>query len=217
MPIMIQLYSYFRSSCSYRVRIGLNLKGLEFETLPIHLVKNGGEQFSDDFKKHNPSGKVPVLVDQGQSYFQSTAILEYLDEVYPQVPLYPLTPKERAEVRMLCEVVNSDIQPLQNLRVLKSLVGDFGLSDAKKLEWIRKWISQGFESLEASLQKTAGTFAYGEKPGAVDCFLVPQVYNARRFEIDMGQFPIISRVDKACLELEAFQKAHPDNQIDTPK
>ncbi|NQZ19466.1 MAG: maleylacetoacetate isomerase [Bdellovibrionales bacterium] len=213
----MKLYSYYRSSCSYRVRNALNHKNLTYDYAPVHLVKEGGEQFQESFKKLNPSSKVPVLEHNGNSFFQSTAIIEYLDEVFPENPLFPKEAVEKAKVRMLCEVINSDIQPLQNLRLLKSLVGEYGLNDEQKVTWIRRWIGEGFNTYEALIKTTAGSYSIGDNPTAADCFIVPQVYNALRFELDMSQFPTIQKVHDHCIKQEAFVKSHPDNQPDTPK
>lgn len=214
---MIKLYSYYRSSCSYRVRIALNLKNLDYETIPVHLVKEGGEQFLPEFKKLNPSSKVPVLAHEGKSFFQSIAIIEYLEDSFKEAPLYPEKASDKAHVRMLCEIINSDIQPLQNLRLLKKLSTDHSLSEDQKAEWIRYWIGQGFDTFEETLQKTAGDFCFGNTPGAADCFLIPQIYNALRFDLDMTKYPKISQIHLNTSGLEAFQKAHPNNQPDTPK
>ena len=213
---MIKLYSYFRSSCSYRVRIALNLKGLDYEIVPVHLVKDGGEQFKDSFTELNPSNKVPVLIDGEKTLFQSVAITEYLEETYKEKPLYPVKPIEKAQVRLLCEIINSDIQPLQNLFILKKLISDFSITDEQKIKWIQDIIARGFQSYEKTLKKTAGTFSFADQITAADCFLVPQVYNAERFKVDMKVFPNIQRVVDKCRSIEAFEKAHPDNQVDAP-
>ena len=213
---MIKLYSYFRSSSSYRVRIALNLKGLDYEIIPVHLIKDGGEQFKDDFKDINAASKIPVLVDGEHTIAQSVAILEYLDEVYPEHKLYPESLAQKALTRQLVEIINSDIQPLQNLCVLKKIVRDHGFTDKQKVDWIKHWITEGFHSFETLLKKTAGTFCVGNQPGVADCFLIPQVYNAERFEVDMDKFPKIKEITARCLELEAFENAHPSNQPDTP-
>ena len=211
---MIKLYSYFRSSCSYRVRIALNLKGIDYEIIPIHLVKEGGEQYKSDFKKLNPSSKVPVLVHDNQSFFQSVAIIEYLEEIFPSPELYPKDSAAKAKVRMLCEIINSDIQPLQNLRLLNHLTNAYSFSDEKKNEWICHWIADGFQSYEKTLEKTSGLFSFGDKVTAADCFLIPQIYNAHRFKLPMESFPLIQKVYTNCINLDAFIKAHPDQQPD---
>ena len=214
----LKLYSYFRSSCSYRVRIALNLKGLDYETIPIHLVKNGGEQYSQSFHQLNPSHKVPVLVHEGRAISHSVAIIEYLEETFPEKNLFPKAPIERALVRQLCEIINSEIQPLQNLSVLQAVVNEYSFSDEQKLKWIKHWISLGFQSFEELLAKTTGgNFCFGETPTAADCFLLPQVYNAKRFNVDMGLFPKINTIAEFCENIEAFKGAHPNNQPDTPQ
>ena len=213
---MIKLYSYFRSSSSYRVRIALNLKNLDYEIKPIHLLRKGGEQFTEEFKKLNPACKIPVLVQDHCSISQSVAIIEFLDEQFPKPRLYPEDPLQRAGVRQLCEIINSDIQPLQNLSVLKKLVKDHGFSEEQKLDWIRHWITLGFQSFETLISKTCGKFSMEDEPCAVDCFLIPQVYNALRFGVNMSLFPKIQKIHEQAMEDEAFKKAHPDNQPETP-
>ncbi|MGV7119205.1 MULTISPECIES: maleylacetoacetate isomerase [unclassified Sphingopyxis] len=210
---MLKLYEFFRSSASYRVRIGLNLKGLDYTSCPVNFRKD--EQMSEPFTSLNPAKLVPVLeTGDGWSLAQSAAILEYLDEVYPEKPLLPRDdPKDRAFVRQCALAVACDIHPLNNLRVLKYLVGPLGLSDETKNEWVRHWICEGFEALEAIISAHNGQqarFCFGDAPTLADCCLIPQIYNARRFEVDMAQFPILERIDKNCGALEAFAKAHPD-------
>ncbi len=213
---MIKLYSYFRSSSSYRVRIALNLKKLDYETKPVHLLLEGGEQFTEEFKKLNPACKIPVLIRDRCVISQSVAIIEYLDEQFPEPELYPEDPLQRARVRQLCEMINSDIQPLQNLSVLKKLVKDHGFGEEQKLDWIHHWIRLGFGSFETLVSKNSGKFSLEDKPCAVDCFLIPQVYNALRFGVDMSSFPRIQSIYQQAAEQEAFVKAHPDNQPDFP-
>jgi len=213
---MIKLYSYYRSSSSYRVRIALNLKNLDYEIQPIHLLQDGGQQFSEQFSKINAAHKVPALNHDGNIVAQSVAIIEYLDAISDGAPIFPQSPFEKAQARQLIEIINSDIQPLQNLAVLKKLVKDHGFSDQEKFGWIQHWITLGFKSFEDVASKTAGTFCIGDSPSAVDCFLIPQVYNAERFEVDMSLFPTISRINKTALKHPAFIKAHPSNQPDTP-
>ncbi len=213
---MIKLYSYFRSSSSYRVRIALNLKNLNYETKAVHLLRNGGEQFTEDFKKLNPGCRIPVLVHDNKAISQSTAIIEYLDEKFPKNRLYPENPLEKAKTRQLCEIINSDIQPLQNLSVLKKLVKDHDFNEEQKLEWIRHWISLGFKSFEILVAESSGKFSLYDEPCAADCFLIPQVYNALRFGVDLSVFQKIQNVHQQAMEHESFKKAHPDNQPDTP-
>lgn len=212
----LTLYSYFRSSASYRVRIALNLKQLSYEYKAIHLVNGGGEQFSDEYRRLNPSAELPTLVHNGRAIGQSVAIIQYLDEVFFQHPLFPKDPFLKAQTLQVCEVINSGIQPLQNLRVLKKLDQDFGASEPQKNLWIQHWIQLGFSSLEKILSPQAGPFAFGSRPSAADAFIIPQVYNAHRFQVDMNPFPTLSRIAQACGELDAFTAAHPDRQPDTP-
>lgn len=214
---MIKLYSYYRSSSSYRVRIALNLKGLEHEIIPVHLLKDGGEQFSEAFTQINQAHKIPALDYNGDIIAQSVAIIEFLDEAHPETPLLPKDRRQKALARQLIEIINSDIQPLQNLAVLKKLIADHNFTDDQKVTWIRHWISLGFESYEALLQKTAGEYSVGDTPSMADCFLIPQVYNAKRFQVDLSRFPTIARINEKALKHPAFIDAHPDNQIDTPK
>lgn len=212
----LKLYSYFRSSASYRVRIGLALKNLDYEYMPVHLVNNGGEQLKDDYLKVNPSAEVPTLVHNGKFLSQSLAILLYLDENFSGASLFPKESFEKNKIIQLCEIINSGIQPLQNLRVLKKMKQDYSWSDEQKNSWIQHWIALGFKSFENLIDKNTGEFCFGNSPTAADAFLVPQVYNAHRFELDMNPYPQIMRAYKACEKLDAFKKAHPANQPDTP-
>ncbi len=214
---MIKLYSYFRSSSSYRVRIALGLKELDFTIEPVHLLKQGGEQFFADFTQKNAAAKIPVLDHDGLIIAQSMAILEYLEETFPTKPLLPKNPYQRALNRQLCEIINSDIQPLQNLSVLGRLTGTLGISEDDKLKWVQHWIRLGLKSFETLAQKTAGQFSMGDQPTMADCFLIPQVYNANRFSVDLTPYPTIEKIQKNSLNWPAFQKAHPDQQIDSPK
>ena len=199
------------------MRIALNLKKLAHEIVPVHLLKNGGEQFSADFSKLNNAHKIPVLVHEETVLAQSVAIMEYLEAIFPETPLYPKDEISKAYCRQLIEIINSDIQPLQNLSLLKKLVKEHGLNDEQKVAWIKHWISLGFDSFEELLQKTAGHFCMGNTIGVADCYLVPQVYNAERYGVDMNRYPKISEITKRCLEQPAVRDAHPDNQIDAPK
>jgi maleylacetoacetate isomerase len=212
----MKLYTYFRSSAAYRVRIALNLKGLPYEAVPVHLLKGGGEQLKDEYRALNPSALVPTLQDEGATLTQSMAILEYLEETHPALPLLPSDPIDRARVRALAQMVACDIHPLNNLRILRYLVRTLGIGDDAKNEWYRHWVKEGFAALEAHLARdpAPGRFCHGDTPTFADCFLVPQVYNASRFDIDMTPYPHIAAIDAACAELPAFQAAHPAQQPD---
>jgi len=212
----MKLYTYFRSSAAYRVRIAMNLKGLPYEAAPIHLLRNGGEQLAEGYRAVNPSALLPALVDEGNVIHQSLAIIEYLEETHPQVPLLPADPLGRARVRALAQTVACDTHPLTNLRVLKHLTGHMGHSDAEKLEWYRHWLGEGMAMLEAHLagESATGRFCHGDTPTMADCCLAPQVFNAQRFELDMAPYPTIARIHANCSELPAFQAAHPAQQPD---
>lgn len=207
----MQLHSYFRSSASYRVRIGLNLKGLQYDYCPVNLLK--GEQRESDYRALNPQGLVPALVDGDQVLTQSLAILEWLDETHPQPPLLPGEPLARARARALAYSIACDIQPIQNLRILKYLQSELGASEEQKVAWIRHWIHQGFSALEAQLEPSP--FAAGELPGLFECCLVPQIYNAERFGVPMADYPKLARIARACDELPAFTAARPESQPDS--
>jgi maleylpyruvate isomerase len=212
----LDLHNYFRSSSSYRVRIALNLKGLTYNYLPVHLNRNGGEQFSAAFRALSADAVVPVLVDGTDAFTQSLAIIEWLDETQPGAALLPSVPSERAFVRALSQTIACEIHPLSNLRVLKYLTGVLKLDEAQKLAWVQHWTGQGLAAVEAMLaqRKHAGTFCHGEQPGLADCCLVPQAFNAERFGIDVSVYPTISRIVAACQLLPAFDDAHPSRQID---
>jgi len=212
------LYGYWRSSAAYRVRIALNLKGLAFESRPVHLIQNGGEQHGADYRALNPQELVPSLVDHGQVFTQSMAIIEYLEETRPQPPLLPADAVGRARVRALAQVVGCDVHPLGNLRVLQHLVAQFGADDSAKGVWSRHWIGEGFRALETMLagDVDTGRFCHGDTPTLADACLVPQVYNALRWKLPMEDFPTIRRIYDACEALEAFQRAAPEVQSDAP-
>ena len=212
----MKLYDYFRSSAAYRVRIGLNLKGLEYKSLPVHLLRGGGEQLQAAYRAVNPSALVPALQDGEATITQSIAILEYLDEIHPLMPLMPRDALGRARVRSLALAIACDIHPLNNLRVLRYLVKQAGLAEEAKNAWYVHWAQEGFEALEAQLSASAdtGRFCHGDTPTIADCVLVPQVFNAVRFNIDMAAYPTIARIDAACRELPAFEAAHPSCQPD---
>ncbi|MGI4844379.1 MAG: maleylacetoacetate isomerase [Janthinobacterium lividum] len=212
----MKLYTYFRSSAAYRVRIALNLKGLDYQAVPVHLLREGGQHLMDDYLTINPSGLVPALQDDRMTLTQSMAIIEYLDEVYPLVPLLPKDAVGRARVRELAQIIACDIHPVNNLRVLKYLVKHLGHSEEAKTDWYRHWVIEGLRSLEAHLARNLGTgrFCHGDTPTIADCFLVPQVFNARRFDIDVDAYPTIARIDALCVDLPAFKAAHPSQQPD---
>ena len=204
------LHDYFRSSASFRVRIALNLKGLGYERVEISLI--AGEQRSDAYLELNAQGFVPMLVVDGEPIIQSMAIIDWLDRAFPEPRLIPEEAMPRAIALARAQVIASDIHPLNNLRVLKYLKRDLGLNEQTRDRWIATWITRGFEALEAMVDSGAGDGRYlgGDTPGIADCCLVPQIYNARRFEVPLDAFPRLIEIDAACMELEAFRKAHPD-------
>ncbi len=214
------LYTYWRSSAAYRVRIALNLLGLAYETRPVHLVHDGGQQHTADYASVNPQELVPTLVDGRRVYTQSLAIMEYLDERYAhQTRLLPTEPRERARARALAQIIACDIHPIGNLRVLQYLGRELDADEEARRQWSRHWIELGFRALEAALvdHPETGTFCQGESPGLADACLVPQVYNAHRWGVDMGAFPAIARINERCLALKAFQRASPEQQPDAPQ
>lgn len=208
----MKLYSYFRSSAAYRVRIALNLKTLPYETEAVHLVKN--EQQLASYRALNPSQLLPTLLDQDQTFTQSLSILEYLEERYPAKALLPKDLVERAKVRAFAQSIACDIHPINNLRVLKYLQNDLAISNEQKTLWYRHWILEGFHSLEMQLQHSNGQFCFGSQPTFADCCLIPQVYNAKRFKIDLSAFPKIESIYQHCLTLPAFLNATPEQQPD---
>jgi maleylpyruvate isomerase len=213
----LDLYNYFRSSSSYRVRIALNLKGLDYNYLPVHLNRGGGEQFSRAFRALSPDAVVPVLATgDGARLTQSLAIIEWLDETQPGAPMLPEGADARAWVRALSQTIACEIHPLSNLRVLKYLTGELGLSEEQKQGWIRHWTEGGLAAVEAMLAARAqpSTFCHGELPGMADCCLVPQAFNAGRFGIDVAAYPLISGIVASCQKLPAFADAHPARQPD---
>src|SRR5262245_28030995 len=212
----MKLHSFFRSSAAYRVRIALNLKGLGYDYLAVHLSRQGGEQLRPEFLRLNPQGLVPVLEDDGQILNQSLAIIEYLEETHPVPPLLPETPPERARVRALAQMIACEIHPLNNTRVLNYLTNVARVDDDTKNAWYRHWIAQGFKALEARLagHPATGKFCHGDKPGIADCCLVPQMFNARRFQCDLAPYPTLVAIDRNCQAVEAFQRAAPERQPD---
>ena len=211
--ISFTLYSYYRSSCSYRVRIGLYVKEIPFHYKPVHLVKSGGEQFTEDFKKINPFSQVPYLKHGENFLSQSLPILLYLEELKPKPNLLPEDSFQKAEILSFCEMINSGIQPLQNLHVLKYVASEVQL-DKKK--WAKYWIERGLKFCEAFLKPRAKSFCFGNELSLADLFLIPQIYNAKRFDVNTEIFPILEKINQNCLKISAFQKALPENQADAP-
>jgi len=213
---MVKLFGYFRSSAAYRVRIALNLKNIEWQSETIHLTKNGGEQFSEAYQKLNPQSLLPTLEDDGNYFTQSLAILEYIEEAYPDPPLLPTLPTQRARVRSIALAVACDIHPINNLRVLKYLSQELKLDQVQKTTWYRHWISAGLGAIETMLTQYSetGEFCHGSSVSLADICLVPQVFNANRFDCDMSAYPTITRINDACLSMKEFQQAMPENQPD---
>ena len=208
-----QLYGYWRSSSSYRVRIALALKGLEYDNCPVHLVR--GEQQAPEYLARNPQGYVPCLVDGAHTLTQSLAIIDYLDRQYPTPRLIPDAPGPRASVLAFAQLIASDIQPLQNVSVLKHVVTQYHQDESAKADWARHWMGKGFAALEAMLSsRPDAPCCFGAEPTLADVVLVPQMYNAERFALDLGSFPNLVRVAEYCRGLEAFAAAHPDCQPD---
>jgi maleylacetoacetate isomerase len=213
----LALYGYWRSSSSYRIRIALNLKGLDFENRPVHLVRDGGEQHQSAFRELNPLGLVPVLMHSGHVIAQSMAICEYLEDVFPEHALLPGDALGKARVRGIAQSITSEIQPLNNLAVMKYLENKAGQSKEEVTEWIGFWLQRGFSAVETWLQEgETGRFCHGDQPGLADCFLVPQVYNAERYSCDLEPYPNIRRISAYCRALPAFINALPENQPDAP-
>lgn len=215
----LQLYTYWRSSAAYRVRIGLGLKGLGYRSEPVHLVQDGGQQHAPAYVALNPQELVPVLRHGGRVLRQSMAILEYLDETWPQpAPLLPVDPAGRARVRALAQAVACEVHPLGNLRVLQYLEGELGQAPDARQAWLRHWIGDGLDALERLLagDPDTGRFCHGDTPGLADCVLVPQLYNARRFGMDPARWPLLARIEQACLALPGFAAAVPEAQPDAP-
>jgi maleylacetoacetate isomerase len=215
--IIVKLYSYHRSSASYRVRIALNMKGIDYDLVPVNLKEE--EQYSKEFKVINPQGFVPVLEDGENRITQSLAILEYLEEKYPSPSLLPGSVEERAKVRALAQQIAVDLHPLNNLRVLKYLVDDMQLDDAQKNAWYHHWVDQEFQTYEAHIEKNVAKdgFCAGQTITFADICLIPQVYNALRFNVDMNKFPSICCVYNRCMGVDSFISAAPENQPDAPE
>jgi maleylacetoacetate isomerase len=216
----MKLYGYWQSSASYRARIALNLKGLAYETIPVDLKREGGAQFGEAFRAVNPNTRVPALaIDDGTVLTQSLAIVEWLDEIFPSPPFLPSDAVERARCRALAQIVASDIQPLQGLSVLKRLKRRHAASNDDVADWARFWIGRGFEALEAeaATRGGAGRFLFGDDPSLLEIVLVPQMYNARLWGLDLTPFPRLVSLDEAARALPAVEKAAPELQSDAPK
>ena len=205
----MELFNYFRSSASYRVRIALALKGLDYDYRSVHLPK--GEQVGESYAAVSASRLVPLLVDGERHITQSLAIIEYLDETHPQPPLLPADPAGRARVRALALDIACEIHPLNNLRVLKYLTGSLKLSEDDKNRWYRHWVEAGLEAVERQLVAQPSTYCHGEQPTLADCTLVPQIFNARRFNCRLDHVPQVMRVFEACMKLPAFEQTRPEN------
>ena len=211
----MELYTYFRSSAAFRVRIALNLKGIKPDYHCIHLVKDGGQQHKPEFMAVNPQGFVPALVDEGHTVTQSIAIIAYLDETHPHPPLLPKDPVGRARVRALALAIACDIHPLQNTRVMKYLEQEFQADEEARKKWIVHWITEGFTALEKLLADGGtGKCCHGDTPTLADVLLIPQMFSARRFGADTAPFPTLRRIDEYCQTLKAFQDAAPPKQPD---
>lgn len=210
----MKLHGYYRSSAAFRVRIALNLKQLGHESVAWHL--RHGAHRSDAFRAVSPQALVPVLEDGAHTLSQSLAIIEYLDEAYPEPPLLPQAAADRARVRGVAQLVACDIHPINNLRVLKYLRAEFGADESAIERWYNHWISEGFDPLEALLTRDArtGRFCHGDTPGLADIVLIPQMVNARNYALDLARWPTLVRIFDACMALPAFAEAHPDRQSD---
>ena len=214
-PAELLLYSYWRSSSAYRVRIALNLKGIQYRQKFVHLVKEGGEQHKTEYREVNPLGLVPALVHEDQTIVQSMAICEYLEETFTDIPLLPAKASARARVRTIAQSITSEIQPLNNLAVMRYLKNEMGQDDAAINNWYSHWIVRGFSAVESWLSTPgSGLYCHGDDPTLADCFLVPQVYNAERFSCDLEFYPNIRRITAQCRSLAAFEAAAPENQAD---
>ncbi|MGA7817493.1 maleylacetoacetate isomerase [Caballeronia sp.] len=212
----MKLYSYFRSSAAYRVRIALNIKGLSYDYAPIHLLRDGGEQLKPDYRALSPDGIVPTLIDGDHVINQSLAIIEYLEETHPEPALLPGTPADRAFIRAIALQVACEIHPLNNTRVLQYLTTEVKLDDAAKNAWYARWVESGLDALERRLERDprVGTLCFGDSPTLADLCLVPQVFNARRFNVDVSRYPTIERVADYAATLDAFLRAAPAQQPD---
>ncbi|MGO1743585.1 MAG: maleylacetoacetate isomerase [Psychrobacter sp.] len=213
----MKLYGYFRSSTSYRTRIAMNLKGLDYDNITVNLAQD--KQLETEFKAINPQGLVPVLQADDLLLYQSPAILEWLEEVYPESPLLPKDAAGRVQVRAISAMIGCDIHPINNRRILQYLRNELSVDEEKVMDWCNRWMSEGFTALEKRLaqDKTRGKFCYGDSPTFADCYLIPQVSSAQRFKVDLSPYPNIVEVDTHCRTLKAFADADPMMQPDAPK
>lgn len=212
---MLTLYSYWRSSASYRVRIALNLKGVDYTIVPVHLVRDGGQQLAEPYRTLNPQGRVPLLVDGDFRLAQSLAIIEYLDARFPSPMLIPGEAQFRAQVMAFSQAIAADIQPMQNTGTLSYLRDTLGLDDAARARWLKHFLERGLTALETeTAARVATPFVFGHVPTAADCALVPQLYAAQRFGCELAKFPNLMRIGEHCETVPAFQRAHPAQQPD---
>ena len=212
---MLKLHGYWRSSAAYRLRIALNLKRLGYEHVSVNIAPAASEQMSEAFTQINPQRRVPVLETEDAMMVQSMAVLEWLEERYPETPILPTDLTERQQTRALADIIACDVHPLNNLSVLKTLREEFGADKQAVSHWYADWIMRGFSAFEQMIDAyDYKTFLFGEKPSMAEICLVPQVYNARRFDVDLSAFPKLVALDAACLELDAFERAKPENQPD---
>ena len=214
---MYTLHGYWRSSATYRVRCALELKAIPYTVAAVSLVADGGQHNAEAYRALNPLAEVPTLTIDGVPIAQSVAILELLEELHPQVPLLPSAPLDRARVRQMVEAVNSGVHPIQNLKVQKYMAAHYGHDTAANEAWCRHWITRGFEGLEVLVGRWCGRHAFGDAPTLADCLIVPQIYNARRYHVDMAAFPRLQSVWDAAQGLSPFQRAAPETQPDAPR
>jgi len=216
---MLKLYDFFTSGAAMRVRIALHLKQLDYETITVNLTKNGGEQFSSHYKSINPQGRVPTLIDSDAVLYQSLAIIEYLEEKYPQPPLLPQDRVERAKARAIAQIIACDIHPLNNMSVLKYLMGECKLNEDQKNIWYQHWTTLGFQTIEAILSNNPATSkcCFGDWPTLADIYLIPSIANARRLQYPMDNYPTMNRIFDYCSTLPAFIKARPENHPDVTR
>jgi maleylacetoacetate isomerase len=212
-----RLFNYFRSSTSYRVRLALSLKNLNFDYEPVHLVNNGGEQYTETFKSLNPSKSVPTLVEQDFTLSQSLAIIYYLEKTHPHPPLWPDDIKKQSQILQFCEIINADLHWSTNLRVLQYMKKNFEFSEDQQVAWANEWGNRAFEACEELVSRWGGDFCFGNQITWCETFLIPALFAANRFQVDTRSFKRLTKINEKCLSLESFKKAHPDFQPDSPK